>query len=260
MRQAVARVSRRSERQPLHPARDRALLRHLRARPAGAAPRQQTAQPDLRGDQVGEPVDGHRFAFRRRAQGGPYDPGLDEPGVGEQRGLEEVEQVVDGRTQTRADGDGRGDVGVGAPAARRSSRMPAPARTERRIVARAPGWTRSVSGSARQARTTWLSRKGAWSRWLRTSAACSKTRWSAACRASAARARRSPGRSTVVPGRAAASWRRTDTSASASPVSQRAAGPGRHHARAASDAASAPPCSSKLRSSSRAATSSTPCR
>lgn len=44
-----------------------------------------------------------------------------------------------------------------------------------------------------------------------------------------------PGRCTEA-GLIAASWRRTDTSASASPVSQRAAGPGRDQARAASEA------------------------
>lgn len=128
--------------------------------------------------------------------------------------------------------------------------MPAPERTVRSTPARASGWTRSDSGSSRQARTTWLSRKGACRRWPRISAACSRTRWSAAARARAARARASPGRWTEV-GRVAARFRRTDTSASASPVSQRAAGPGRDQVSAERDASRGPKPSGAVRFASR---------
>ncbi len=151
---------------------------------------------------------------------------------------------------------------VGAPQPLGRSLTPAPSSTVRRIDARAPGCTRSASGSARQARTTWLSRNGVCSRWKRISAACSSTRTSAACRDSAARARKSPGRCPgPTPERWEDVWRRTDTSASASPVSHRAAGPGPAQASTASDASIAPsPGVSKRRRSSRSESTSRPVR
>lgn len=60
----------------------------------------------------------------------------------------------------------------------------------------------------------------------------------------------------------AASWRRTDTSASASPVSQRAAGPGRDQVREASEASAGVSRSgaSRLASGRRDAAVSSPVR
>lgn len=128
---------------------------------------------------------------RRRPAGPADDAGLDQARVGQQRGVEEGHQVGQRDAQAGAgDGGGGGLGGVPQPGGR--SWMPAPLSTRRRIAARAPGWTRSDSGRARAARTTWLSRNGACRRWLRISAACSRIRWSAAPRARAARARASP--------------------------------------------------------------------
>lgn len=100
------------------PCGDRALPGRRRPRPAGAASRDEAAQPQFRGGEVGQAVQGEGFPLGGGAQGFAYDAGLDQTRVGEQRGVEEGDQFGQRCAQAGPGDGGRGGLGGGAPARR----------------------------------------------------------------------------------------------------------------------------------------------
>ena len=217
-----------SQREPLHPGRHRARLGRVRARPAGAAAGQQPAQPDLGGDEVAEPVQRQRLArgggrSALRTTRASMRPASASSGAWKRSssGSSEARSRPEGRPPGTWDGaphpGGRSSY-AGADAGPRAGRGPG--------AGAAPAAPRA--GRGRPGRPGCRGRERAAAG---TDGGGLLEDAVGPPRGGPARPARG-GRPAVERAAAAAppSWRRTDTSASASPVSQRAAGPGRTQA------------------------------